>query len=105
MTYEPKHQPSFTPQPPASTATDGEPSRNQPPGPTAADIQMTKLVEYVRQTRTATMFIAWVIGIGVAISLILGIIVGVQTAKVANELNGNSISSNCLSQGGSNPDC
>ena len=54
------------------------------PEPTAADIQMIKLVEYARQTRSAMVFIAWIIGIGVAISLILGIIVGVQTAKVAN---------------------
>jgi t-SNARE complex subunit (syntaxin) len=76
------------------------------PESTAADIQMTKLVEYARQTRSATLFIAWIIGIGVAISLILGIIVGVQTAKVANELNnGGTSSSNCVSQGGTNPDC
>ena len=36
----------------------------------------------------------------------LGIIVGVQTAKVANELsNGGTTSSNCVSQGGTNPNC
>jgi hypothetical protein len=77
------------------------------PEPTAADIQMTKLVEYARQTHSATVFIAWIIGIGVAISLILGIIVGVQTAKVASELNtsGGGTSSNCLSQGGTDPAC
>lgn len=76
------------------------------PEPTAADIQMTKLVEYARQTGSATVFIAWIIGVGVVISLILGIIVGVQTAKVANELNnGGTTSSNCLSQGGTNPNC
>lgn len=48
-----------------------------------------------------------IIGIDVAIALVLGIIVGVQTAKVANELNnsGNDTSANCLSQGGTNPDC
>jgi hypothetical protein len=52
------------------------------------------------------VFIAWIIGIGVAASLILGIIVGVQTAKVANELsNGGTTSSNCASQGGTNPNC
>ena len=77
------------------------------PEPTAADIQMTKLVEYARQTRSATVFIAWIIGIGMAISLVLGIIVGVQTAKVANELNngGSTSTSNCQSQGGTNPGC
>jgi hypothetical protein len=72
--------------------------------PTPAEIQMTKLLNYARQTRSATVFIAWIIGIGVVISLILGIIVGVQTAKVANELS-NGGTSNCQSQGGTNPNC
>ena len=71
------------------------------------DHYQRQLVEYARQTRSATMFIAWIIGIGVAIALIIGIIVGVQTAKVASELNNNgtSTSSNCLSQGGTDPSC
>jgi hypothetical protein len=45
---------------------------------------------------------------GVAATLIMGIIVGIQTAKVANELNspgGTGTSSNCLSQGGTDPNC
>jgi hypothetical protein len=82
--------------------TDGIPHPN--PEPTVAEVQMIELLKYARQTRSATMFIAWIVGIGVTISLILGIIVGVQTAKVANELSNNG-TSNCLSQGGTNPDC
>ena len=101
MTYEPKHQPHYTQQLPQGPVTYDEPPRHNPSEPTAADIQMTKLVEYARQTRSATMFMAWIIGIGVAAALVLGIIVGVQTAKVASELNnsGSGTSSNCLSQG------
>ncbi|MGH3218964.1 MAG: hypothetical protein ACRDPY_09700 [Streptosporangiaceae bacterium] len=105
MTYEPRHQPPFTPQPPGDPVTYGAPPPPKPPESTAADLQMAKLVEYARQTRSATVFIAWIIGIGVAIALVLGIIVGVQTAKVANELNGGGGTSNCLSQGGTNPNC
>jgi hypothetical protein len=107
MTYEPKHQPPYTQQPPQRPVTYDEPPRYNPSEPSAADIQTTKLLEYARQTRSATMFIAWIIGIGVAVALVLGIIVGVQTAKVASELNnsGSGTSSNCLSQGGTNPSC
>jgi hypothetical protein len=77
----------------------------QPPAATTDDNQK-KMLEYARQTRNATVFIAWIVGIGVVATLIMGIIVGVQTAKVANELNSsNGTSSDCLSQGGTDPSC
>jgi hypothetical protein len=78
---------------------------NSKPESTPAEVQMAQLLTYARQTRSATVFIAWMIGIGVAISLILGIIVGIQTDRVANELSNNGSSSNCQSQGGTNPNC
>ena len=55
----------------------------EPPGITLA-----------RQTRNAARFVAWVVGIVIALSAIGGIVVAV-----------NATSSNCMSQGGSNPDC
>jgi hypothetical protein len=63
----------------------------------------------LRQTRDATRFIAVCVGVFVALSIIGAIIAGVQLAAVKSQLqqiNGNSTStSNCQSQGGSNPDC
>lgn len=62
---------------------------------------------YARQTRTAVVFIAWVVGVVVVLTLIFGIIAGVQLGKIQNELNnsGSATNSNCLSQGGTNPNC
>jgi hypothetical protein len=62
----------------------------------------------MRQTRNACVLLAAVAGIVCAPSLIVGIIMGVQLAKVDSQLsnlNGSSTSSNCMSQGGTNPDC
>ena len=78
--------------------------QQSPPQPVPGAAELAK---YARQTRNATVFIAWIIGVGVAIALVFGIILGIQTAKVANELNtnGGGTSSNCLSQGGTDPTC
>jgi hypothetical protein len=49
-----------------------------------------------------------VVGIVAALSLIAAIVVGTQLAKVNRQLgnlSGSSNSSNCLSQGGTDPSC
>jgi hypothetical protein len=63
---------------------------------------------YARQTRNATVFLAWVVGILVALNLAAVILVGVQLSKIAQNQTGTtntSVNSNCLSQGGSDPNC
>jgi hypothetical protein len=65
-------------------------------------------LKYMRETRNAAVFIAVVVGIVAALSLIATIIVGVQLSKLNSDLNnvgGGSNSSNCLSQGGTDPNC
>jgi uncharacterized oligopeptide transporter (OPT) family protein len=62
--------------------------------------------DYARQTRNATVFIAWVVGIFAALSLIGGIIIGVNLIHAVNNINGSdSSNSNCASLGGTNPNC
>jgi hypothetical protein len=59
------------------------------------------MLSNARQTRGAARFIAWVVGLWVVASIIVGIVIGVQVAKTANELNFNGgTSSLCQSQGG-----
>lgn len=65
-------------------------------------------LRYMRETRNAVVFIAWVVGIVCVISLILGIVAGVQLAKVNSQLSnlgGGTSSSNCMSHGGTDPSC
>jgi hypothetical protein len=62
---------------------------------------------YLRETRNAAVFIAVVVGIVAMLSLIAVIVVGVQLGKVDKQLtnlNG-SATSNCMSQGGTDPTC
>jgi hypothetical protein len=60
-----------------------------------------------RQTRNATVFIAWVVGIFAVMAIIGGIIYGVQLAKLNSNLTGSSgtTSSDCQSQGGTIAGC
>lgn len=64
---------------------------------------------YARQTRNATVFVAVCVGIFTVLTLIGVIILGAQAASIKNQLvqinNGGSSTSNCESQGGTNPDC
>jgi len=64
-------------------------------------------LRYLREIRHAVVFIAVVVGLMCALSLIIGIVAAVQLSKVSSELrgNGSSSSSNCLSQGGTDPSC
>jgi hypothetical protein len=61
----------------------------------------------MRETRSAAVFIAVVVGIVATLSLIAVIVVGVQLGKVNSQLanlNG-GVSGSCLSQGGTDPSC
>lgn len=63
---------------------------------------------YIRHTRNATVFIAVVVGIACALSLIGAIVIGTQLSKVNSQLSqlgGGSTSSNCYSQGGTDLSC
>lgn len=64
-------------------------------------------LRYLRHTRNAATFIAFMAGIVVTLTLIGVIMAAVQLGNVSRELgnlNGGA-SSNCASQGGTNPDC
>ncbi len=70
----------------------------------------TKEAAYARQTRNATTFIAVCVGIFTALALIGLIVIGAQAASIKNQLeqinnNGGTSTSNCESQGGTNPNC
>lgn len=67
----------------------------------------TPELRYMRETRNAVTFIAVIVGIVAALALIATIIVGVQLGKLNSDLNGISGggTSNCLSQGGTDPSC
>jgi len=62
------------------------------------------MIHHARRTSGATVFIAWVVGIYVAVSLVVGIIIGVQLAKIGNVVNPSDIST-CQSLGGTDPSC
>ena len=60
-----------------------------------------------RETRGAVVFVAWAIGLFAAISIAVGIITAVQIVHLNNAINnsGNGNTSNCMSQGGTDPSC
>jgi uncharacterized membrane protein YvbJ len=69
----------------------------------AASLRPGETIEqaYLRQTRNAAVFIAWIVGIIFAVILILGIIVAKDLSTASNA----SPSPTCLSQGGYDPSC
>jgi hypothetical protein len=68
--------------------------------PQAASATETATEKYARQTRNGVVFIAWVVGIIAVISLILGIIAGVQLSKIANyDSNNATTNSDCQTLG------
>jgi hypothetical protein len=97
------------PQPSATTRV-GAPPAAAPVAGAAAGARAAETIEqkYLRQTRNATVFIAIIVGIFTAISLIGVIWTATTIAHLDSELNGTFsgvTNSNCLSQGGSNPNC
>jgi hypothetical protein len=79
------------------------PPQQQPRAP-AQRLGETKAEMYARQTRNAVFAIAWIVGIVAALTLIGAIIEANAINKLDNQVNGGG-SSNCLSQGGTNPNC
>lgn len=73
----------------------------------AARAAETPELKYMRETRNAAVFIAVIVGIVATLSLIATIIVGVQLSNLDHDLNsiGGGSTSNCLSQGGTDPSC
>jgi hypothetical protein len=63
------------------------------------------MIYHTRRTSVATVFIAWVVGLFALVSIILGIIVGVQLAKIGNVVNPGGDISTCQSLGGTDPSC
>jgi len=63
--------------------------------------------KYARQSRNANVFVAWVVGVFVLLSLIGSIYVGVMIGNAVNSFNnlGGTTSSNCYSQGGTDVTC
>ena len=74
--------------------------RNGAPGTPAESPEM----RYLRQTRNAAVFVAVAVGVVLALNLIVGIYVGTQLRKLNSAVNGGG-SSNCMSQGGTDPTC
>jgi hypothetical protein len=58
-------------------------------------------LKYARHTRNATVFIAIIVGIGVVIS----VIIGVQISKVSNDLNGTGAGTSCAVTNPNWPNC
>jgi zinc-ribbon domain len=63
--------------------------------------------KYMRHTRNATVFIAVIVGIFTTLVIIGTIWAATTVARLDSDLNGVNLgnNSNCLSQGGTNPDC
>ena len=84
-------------------------SRAGAPASRAALLRAGETIEqkYMRQTRTATVFIAVVVGIFTALALIGVIWTATNVARLNSQLTGipGVNSNNCLSQGGTNSDC
>jgi hypothetical protein len=92
------------PQPPATMRVGAPPAA----APAAAQAAETIEQKYLRQTRNATVFIAIIVGVFTAISLIGVIWTATTIARLDSQLNGTFsgvTNGNCLSQGGSNPNC
>jgi hypothetical protein len=87
------------------TAIKGEGTRDMTDVKSPEARSETESLRYQRQTRNATVFIAWVVGVLVALSIIFGIIAGVQLAKINTNLTGGGSggSTSCVSQGGTLP--
>jgi hypothetical protein len=86
-----------------------KPPSTQPAKPTDDDAAYRERMEgYARRTAAGVTFLAWVTGILLALSAIVGIIVAVQivhlNTAINNSFNGGS-SGICQSLGGTDPNC
>jgi hypothetical protein len=82
---------------------------NDAPPPLPAQGRAGEPIElrYARQTRNAVVTLAVIAVLGIVGSLIAGIVVAVSVVHLNNAVNngGGSSSSNCMSQGGTDPSC
>jgi len=85
----------------------GTPSGLLAPGTASTRAGETIEQKYLRQTRTATVFIAIIVAIVTVIALVGVIWTVTNISNLNSQLNGNggTNSSNCESQGGTNPNC
>jgi hypothetical protein len=70
------------------------------PNPTPQE----KMETYARQTRTATVVLAVLASLVFAVTVVGGIVIGIRIGQV-NNLSTSTVSSNCMSQGGTDPSC
>jgi len=83
----------------------GIPSGRPAPGTAATRPGETVEQKYMRQTRNATVFIAVIVAIVTVIALVGVIWTVTNISNLNSQINGVNNSSNCQSQGGSNPSC
>ena len=85
----------------------GTPSGLPPSGTASTRAGETLEQKYLRQTRTATVFIAIIVGIVTVIALVGVIWTVTNVSNLNSQLNGNNgvTNSNCQSQGGTDPNC
>lgn len=86
----------------------GAPGGQPAPGTASTRASETTEQKYLRQIRNATVFIAIIVGIVTVIALVGVIWTATTIGKMNSQLNGingGSNSSNCESQGGTNPNC
>lgn len=62
------------------------PQQEAPPQYKLVTVPETSELKYLRQTRNATVFIAWALGIGIALAIAWGI-VAAMNAAAANSVN------------------
>jgi hypothetical protein len=80
------------------------PSQTIPHVQTPDEHFRAEMLRYSRQTKNATVLIAWVMSLAVAFSLVIGLIAAVQLAKIGNVVSPSDITT-CQSLGGSDPTC
>ena len=89
----------------ASTRNEGPPPALSAAAAAGARPGETIELAYLRQIRNAVTVIAWIAGLFAVAGLIIGIAAAVQVSHLNSELTGGGGSSNCLSQGGTDPSC
>lgn len=92
-------------------------SREQPTAtPSSAAVQPTgatmppvdgESIRYLREIRNWMRFIGIIVIINVIAAVVIGIVVGVAVSHAVNNTTsgGTTLNSNCLSQGGTDPNC
>lgn len=110
MTDTPADVPAEVPRTPAAAAVAARP-RPDTPAAGAKRIRADQNADetpaeyWARKSAVAVQFIAWIIGLATVAAVVLGIIAAVEFAHLTNDLYGGGGVGNCMSQGGTNPNC